>query len=281
MDIFELAEATILTSTLASPCDSPKAIFIVGQSGSGKSSIAIPNKSNYIFINGDEFRGYYKDTLNLKNNDIYKYLEESGKVSSKIVEHLIKSLSDKKYNLIIEGTLRTSEVPIKTAELLVDKDYECSMIAIAMHPSESLLRTVNRYIALEYSHATDNRILPRPVDPKIHDNIVKSFGHNLQEAIDSKLFINIDLYSSQRIVYSSPAIEHIPISNIYKRTINQLSSKLEYKRIEREVKLTNTMVENLYSKPDIIPVMKKENLLKTMKYISKHLNKMKENIRGR
>ena len=222
MDIFELAEATILNSTLASPCDSPEAIFIVGQSGSGKSSIAIPNKNNYIFINGDEFREYYKDTLNLKNNDIYKYLEESGKVSGKIVEHLIKSLSDKKYNLIIEGTLRTSEVPIKTAELLVDKDYKCNMIAIAMHPSESLLRTVNRYIALEYSHVTDNRILPRPVDPKIHDNIVKNFGHNLQKAIDSKLFTNIDLYSSQKIIYSSPAKEHIPISNIYKRTIREI-----------------------------------------------------------
>lgn len=281
MDIFELAEATILATTLASPCDSPEAIFIVGQSGSGKSSLAIPNKNNYIFINGDEFRGYYKDTLNLKNNDIYKYLEESGKVSSKIVEHLIKSLSDKKYNLIIEGTLRTSEVPIKTAELLVNKDYKCNMIAIAIHPSESLLNTVDRYIALEYTHVRDNRILPRPVDPKIHDNIVKNFGHNLQKAIDSKLFIKIDLYSSQKITYSSPAIEHIPISKVYKKTINQLSSNLEYKRIESKVQLTNEMIEKLYSNPDIIPVMKKENLLKTMKCISKHLNQMQENFRGR
>lgn len=49
-----------------------------------------------------------------------EYVSKTAKFSSEMTEVLIKELSDKNYNLIIEGTLRTSEVPLNTAKLLKD-----------------------------------------------------------------------------------------------------------------------------------------------------------------
>lgn len=43
-----------------------------------------------------------------------------------MTEALIDSLSRIEYNLVIEGTLRTAEVPLKTAELLRQRSYGVS-----------------------------------------------------------------------------------------------------------------------------------------------------------
>lgn len=46
--------------------------------------------------------------------------------AGRMTEALIDSLSRIEYNLVIEGTLRTAEVPLKTAELLRQRSYGVS-----------------------------------------------------------------------------------------------------------------------------------------------------------
>ena len=265
------SEAYILAETKATPSNNPTAIFIVGQPGSGKSTIInnLSNKNNYIFIDGDSYRKNYDDINNLKHTDIYSYLNESGKVAGKTVEYLINSLSDKRYNLIIEGTLRTTEVPIKTAELLRNKGYNCKLMVVAMHPSESLLRTVKRYVHLEEVNSLiSGDLLARPVDPIIHDKICKNFSKNLQAVIDSNLFSS---------VYSANLNTPINSKLIYENLIKKLSNKEEVKRINAELKETKKLVENLFSDTSIKPLMTKSKLSTTFTKISNHLN----NSRGR
>lgn len=274
------SEAYILADTKANTSNNPTAIFVVGQPGSGKSTIInnLANKNNYIFIDGDSYRKNYDDVNNLKHTDIYSYLNESGKIAGKTVEYLINSLSDKRYNLIIEGTLRTTEVPIKTAELLKNKGYNCKLMVVAMHPSESLLRTVNRYVHLEKANnLVSGDLLARPVDPVIHDKICKNFSKNLQAVVDSNLFSSIDIYEKNNNVYSDNLNKPINSKLIYENLIKKLSNKEEVKRINAELKETKKLVENLFSDTSIKPLMTKSKLSTTFTKISNHLN----NSRGR
>ena len=62
-----------------------------------------------------------------------------------MVEAVVDALSVMGYNLIIEGTLRTSEVPLKTARLLRDRGYDVSLALMAVKPELSLVSCQLRY----------------------------------------------------------------------------------------------------------------------------------------
>ncbi|MFU0788169.1 MAG: UDP-N-acetylglucosamine kinase [Enterococcus gilvus] len=54
-----------------------------------------------------------------------------------MTEALISRLSDQGYNLVIEGTGRTTDVPIQTATMLQSKGYETKMYVTAVPKIES------------------------------------------------------------------------------------------------------------------------------------------------
>ena len=60
-----------------------------------------------------------------------------------MTEALISRLSDQGYNLVIEGTGRTTDVPIQTATMLQSKGYETKMYVTAVPKIESYLGTWN------------------------------------------------------------------------------------------------------------------------------------------
>ncbi len=55
-----------------------------------------------------------------------------------MVEHLVDELSTQGYHLLIEGTLRTTQVPRQTAQLLASKGYQVSLAVIGTKPELSL-----------------------------------------------------------------------------------------------------------------------------------------------
>ena len=61
-----------------------------------------------------------------------------------MTEALISRLSDQGYNLVIEGTGRTTDVPIQTATMLQSKGYETKMYVTAVPKIESYLGTIER-----------------------------------------------------------------------------------------------------------------------------------------
>lgn len=56
-----------------------------------------------------------------------------------MTEAIISRLRDKGYNLVIEGTGRTTDVPIQTATMLQAKDYETKMYVMAVPKINSLI----------------------------------------------------------------------------------------------------------------------------------------------
>lgn len=130
---------------------SPKAIFLAGPAGSGKSFISskiIPN--TYIVINSDDT---YEELLKasgigLKQKDFTPdQLSQAGKLQAQArkatQDKLTQSMEDKN-NIIIDGTGAASNPILKKKQQLEDLGYETLMLMIYVSPLTSLERNQNR-----------------------------------------------------------------------------------------------------------------------------------------
>ena len=111
-----------------------------------------------------------------------------------MTEALIDEFSRVGHNLIVEGTLRTAEVPLKTATLLRSHGYRVSLALMAVKPEISLVSCQIRYELCMRIAGT----IPRAVDPKHHDRIVRDIVSNLSALEQSGLFDEVRLFSRTR-----------------------------------------------------------------------------------
>ena len=177
-----------------SPTENPKVFLLGGQPGAGKSGLenAINIENEYISISGDDYREYHLkfEELNIR------YGKESSKYTQQwageITERLIKELGKEKYNLIIEGTLRTSELPLKEAYRFKKNGYEVELNIIVVKPEKSYLGTLLRYEQMITKGKT-----PRMTPKEHHDLVVNSIGNNLEIIYNSKVFDNIKLFDRE------------------------------------------------------------------------------------
>ncbi|HEO1118777.1 TPA: zeta toxin family protein [Streptococcus agalactiae] len=182
----------------------PKAVLLSGQSGAGKTTIhRIKQKEfqgNIIIIDGDSFRSQHPNYLALQEEYGKYSVDYTKDFAGKMVEHLIGELSKQSYHLLIEGTLRTTEVPRKTAQLLKSRGYQVSLALIATKPELSYLSTLIRYEELYAIDPNQARATPK----EYHDGIVEHLVDNLRELENDKLFNRIQIYQRDRhCVYDS------------------------------------------------------------------------------
>ena len=177
-----------------SPTENPKVFLLGGQPGAGKSGLenAINIENKYISISGDDYREYHPkfEELNIK------YGKESSKYTQQwageITERLIKELGNEKYNLIIEGTLRTAELPLKEAHRFKKIGYEVELNIVVVKPEKSYLGTLLRYAQMMTKGKT-----PRMTPKEHHDLVVNNIGNNLETIYNSKVFDNIKLFDRE------------------------------------------------------------------------------------
>ena len=175
----------------------PKAILLGGQSGAGKTTIhRIKQKEfqgNIIIIDGDSYRFLQPNYLTLQEEYGKDSVDYTKGFAGKMVEHLVDELS-------IEGTLRTTEVPRKTAQLLKSRGYQVSLALIATKPELSYLSTLIRYEEVYAVNPNQARATPK----EHHDGIVEHLVDNLRELETDKLFDQIQIYQRDRTcVYDS------------------------------------------------------------------------------
>ena len=72
----------------------------------------------YIIIDGDTYRAQHPHFRELQEKYGVDSVDYTKVFAGQMVEAVIDKLSSLKYNLIIEGTLRSAAVPINTATLL-------------------------------------------------------------------------------------------------------------------------------------------------------------------
>ena len=131
-----------------------------------------------------------------------------------MVEYLVDELSKQGYHLLIEGTLRTTEVPRKTAQLLTTRGYQVSLALIATKPELSYLSTLIRYEELHAIDPNQARATPK----EYHDGIVEHLVDNLRELENDKIFNQIQIYQrDQSCVYDSEVDQILKSSRSFTR----------------------------------------------------------------
>ncbi|MFB5450970.1 zeta toxin family protein [Enterococcus faecalis] len=130
--------------------ESPTAFLLGGQPGSGKTSlrsaILEETQGNVIVIDNDTFKQQhpnFDELAKLYEKDVVKHVTP---YSNRMTEAIISRLSDQGYNLVIEGTGRTTDVPIQTATMLQAKGYETKMYVMAV-PKMVLLQSLKKVIS--------------------------------------------------------------------------------------------------------------------------------------
>ena len=172
----------------------PRAVILGGQSGAGKTTIhrvkMLESKGNYIVIDGDTYRAQHPYFRELQEKYGVDSVDYTKMFAGKMVEAVIDKLSSLKYNLIIEGTLRSAAVPINTATLLKSKGYTVDFCLIATKPELSYLTTQLRYLEMMIVDPLQARATPKDH----HDGIVKSLVANITELEQSGVFETIQVY---------------------------------------------------------------------------------------
>lgn len=126
-----------------------------------------------------------------------------------MTETLVDYFSSLSYNLVIEGTLRTSEVPLASATLLCERGYDVSLALMAVKPEISLVSCQLRYEQMRISGTT-----PRATDPAHHRKIVDQIVSNLAVLEESGMFDGIYLYNRDRVrLYPQDGLD-LPASQV-------------------------------------------------------------------
>ena len=171
-----------------------RAFLLGGQSGAGKTTLhhVLSNEiqPRPVIINGDEFRKSHPHFAELNAKYGKEAVDHTSKWSGAMTEALVDRLSALGFNLIVEGTLRTSSVPLSSAAFLRERGYAVSLALMAVKPEISLISCQIRYESMRLAGTT-----PRATDPKHHMKIVEAIVDNVKELEKSGMFDEIRLYT--------------------------------------------------------------------------------------
>ena len=120
-------------------------------------------------------------------------IDETKCFAAKMTEALIDELSRKSLNLIVEGTLRTVEVPEKTRRILEARGYEVELDVLMVKPEILYLRTLKRYAEMKEAGT-----VPRMTSRDHHDLVVRGLVQNLSYLYTHHSFKEIKLFKEEQ-----------------------------------------------------------------------------------
>lgn len=220
--------------------ETPTAFLLAGQPGSGKTSlrnvIAEETNNNMIVIDNDTFKQQhpnFEELVKLYGKDVVKHITP---YSNQMTEAVISRLSEQGYNLVIEGTGRTTDVPIKTATMLKTKGYQTKMYVMAVPKIKSYLGTIERYETM----FSDDPMTARATPKQAHDIVVTNLPSNLETLHKTGVFSDIRLYDRQGMkLYSSLETPSVspkdPLESILNKKVSGKEIQSTLERVEEKM----------------------------------------------
>lgn len=258
--------------SIYSPTENPRVALLGGQPGAGKSGLEnmVNIKKNYVSISGDDYREYHPrfKEINLEyGREASKYTQQWA---AEITEKLIKELRKEKYNLIIEGTLRTAELPLKEANAFKKAGYNVELNVVVVKPEKSRLGTLERYEAM-----LKQGKVPRMTPKEHHDLVVNNIGNNLEIIYNSKSFDNIKLFDRENnLLYNYKESPNVNPKDILNKEFNRVWKKGE---IEEFKEKWENLIKIMESRKALIEEISQLKIEKNQ--VLERISKIKEQIK--
>ena len=229
-------------------------------------------KKNYVSISGDDYREYHPrfKEINLEyGREASKYTQQWA---AEITEKLIKELRKEKYNLIIEGTLRTAELPLKEANAFKKAGYNVELNVVVVKPEKFRLGTLERYEAM-----LKQGKVPRMTPKEHHDLVVNNIGNNLEIIYNSKAFDNIKLFDRENnLLYNYKESPNVNPKDILNKEFNRVWKKGEIEEFKEKWENLIKIMESRKAPIEEISQLKIEKN-QVLERISKIKEQIKEN----
>lgn len=183
LQIFEDKKSEFLVDI---PSDkNPICILLGGQGAVGKGQLNLRaekmySEKKFLPINGDNYRLWHPKFEEL-SHDIFNYAKETQIFSNVFTEGLIEESIKRRYSFIVEGTMRSPVVPMKTASLLRQNSYQTAAFVIAAPKEFSLLNAFLRYL-----REVSNKGFGRMIDIVSHNAAVAGIPISLDNLYLSK-----------------------------------------------------------------------------------------------
>jgi predicted ABC-type ATPase len=222
-----------------SPVENPKGYILGGQGGAGKSTIhniVKEQEPNTVVINGDEFRELHPNFEKIA--DVYgeKAANHTQSFANAVANALIEKLSNDGYNIIIEGTCRRADVPMKSCNDLKEKGYTVELSIMCTDKETAWNSTIDRYNEMK-AQGMFARAVPR----EKYEETVKALPKNIEVLYRQGIFDEITLYNRNRkCLYRMSETPNLSPSNIVDNVLNN-TEEVKQMDIDYEVERMRDM----------------------------------------
>ena len=175
------------------PDEQPIGILLGGQGAVGKGQLnrwakmLYPSKQ-FLIVNGDIYRNRHPNFKELRK-DIWNYSKETQIFSNVFTERLIAEAIGQNFSVVVEGTMRSSSVPMQTAGKFRSSGYQTAAFAIAACKEFSLLNAFVRYFK-----EVQAKGFGRMIDIESHNAAVEGLPQSLDRLYYEKSVERICLF---------------------------------------------------------------------------------------
>lgn len=208
--------------------DDKHAYIIGGVPGAGKTRAISRISANHhaMPIIGDSYRKYDYDYMNLLLRNPRIMPKETSDTEKRIINDMRSFAYDSNADYIIEGTFRTSEVPLNEIKQAVKHDYtDITAIIIVDNMNVSIMNSIMRYMILR-AFGIPARFTPADAQNQTISNIKKTMTDILnQDNINVNMtLINSNTLESYKITSNHNSHDADYILRAFNLIINQHNS---------------------------------------------------------
>ena len=179
----------------AQPVERPTAVVLGGQPGAGKTpmqnlaSREFADKGGIVKIIGDDLRAALPHYKSLQRTDDKTAAFYTDRDSGRLVEMAIADATQRRVNVLVEGTMRSPEVVAKTLRDFREAGFQTVARALAVSPELSSLGILQRYAAQK-----ESRGVGRMTTSEAHNAALTGMLSTLDRIQDERLADRLTLY---------------------------------------------------------------------------------------
>lgn len=187
------------------PQESPRAVVLGGQPGSGKSELAgeaireMRQSGGAVVIDADRMREENPRYKQLSKDDPQNAADRTQKEAGEWATRLTMAAVEERRNLVVDGTMRNAENVRDLTTRLKDAGYDVEARVMAVNPETSITRA-----RLRFEEQVSERGSGRFVNQEQHDKAYAELPRSVAALEAEKLVDRIKIYdSNQRPIYEN------------------------------------------------------------------------------